>query len=102
MTPPSPSYVIVYQPAQGPAQILGRSADANAATVTADTALSQLRKQGRDGEVRVVRFDPEQTVLLRLPLVARPTRFPRLSRVVPAKALVTPHPGWVAASPLKA
>lgn len=94
MTPPP--YVIVYQPAQGPARPLGRSADANAATVDADTALCQLRKQGRAGEVRVVRLDDEQTVMLRLPLIARPTAIPRMSRTMPANVMVRPHPGWAA------
>jgi hypothetical protein len=102
MPPPLRSFVIIYQPAQGPAQPLGRSADANTATVAAHDHCDRLRKQGRAGDVRVVRIDAEQTLVLRLPLVSRPTPIPRPSRLAPAQVLVKRHAGWAVAAPLEA
>ena len=96
MHSPLPAFTIVYQPAQtGPARLLDRCPDANAATVAAHAHCDRLRKQGREGTVLLVRTDAAQTVVLRLPLITRPTRVvaPTL-RAASAAPAARWHAGW--------
>lgn len=89
------SFVVVYQPARGGlAQSIGQRVDANTATIVAHHLLDRLRRQGRDGEVRIVRADPDQTVVLRLPLVSHSSRMrPRPHPRSPLSHARPAHPG---------
>lgn len=52
----------------GRSELLVSVRDANEATITFHQLWSQLSKQHRRGEVVLARRDPDETVLLRLPL----------------------------------
>lgn len=103
MSSPASTFTIVYQPLQpGPWQVLGDYADANAVTVVAHQLLDRLRKQGRGGEVQVIRADAEPTVVLRLPLAPRPTRRRLTAGITPADGAVRQHPAWMITSAMGA
>ena len=89
-------YVLAFQsdPRRRP-QRLELLEDVNAATVAAHAAWRRLRGQGRAGEVLLLRQDQDEAVVLRLPLVSRPTRLPRRRSATPATANGTRvHAGW--------
>ena len=72
MDEPTCQFAIVHHPAtQGQPRLLGRASDANEATVLLDREVHRLRKQGRDGEVHLMRTAPQQTIVLRMPLRSR-------------------------------
>lgn len=63
-------FVIEHHPShQGQPQLLESTGDPNAATVVFDRELWRLRKQGRAGEVVLLRCDERRTIVLRQPLV---------------------------------
>jgi hypothetical protein len=75
MDEPASPFAVVHHPAmQGHPRLLGRTDDPNEATLLLDREMHRLRKQGRDGEVRLMRTAPHQTIVLRLPLRSRPRR----------------------------
>ena len=62
-------FAIVHHPAmQGGPRLLGHTSDPNEATMLLDQEVQRLRKQGRDGEVHLVRTAAPQTIMLRWPL----------------------------------